>query len=84
MGARDEVAKEICLEVYKEENKKVKRCIYQSNKVEKAQFGRKINQYVSGNKKLFWEEMSKMNGGKLESSSRIKDGNGRLVVGDDE
>ena len=29
LGARDEDARERCLEVYKEEKRKVKRCIYQ-------------------------------------------------------
>ena len=36
------------------------------------QFGRKMNQDVSGNKMLFWKEVSQM--GKLKSCSRIKDG----------
>ena len=30
LGARDEVARERCLETYKEEKRKVKRCIYES------------------------------------------------------
>ena len=42
------------------------------------EFGRKINQDVNGNRKLFWKE-SKANGEKVESCSRIKDGNGRLI-----
>ena len=32
LGARDEVAKDRCMEVYKEEKRKVKRCTYQSKK----------------------------------------------------
>ena len=32
LGAREEDAKERCMEAYKEENRKVKRCIYQSKK----------------------------------------------------
>ena len=28
---RDEVVKERCMKVYKEENRKAKKCIYQSN-----------------------------------------------------
>ena len=39
-----------------------------------------LNQDVYRNKKLLWKEMSKANGGKVESSNRIKDGNGRLVL----
>ena len=49
-GARDEEARERCLEVYKEEKRKVKRCIYQSKEEVQEQFGRKMNQDVNGNK----------------------------------
>ena len=31
LGARDEDASERCLEAYKEEKRKVKKCIYQNN-----------------------------------------------------
>ena len=67
------------MEVYKKEKRKVKRCIYQSKGV-RGQFGRKINQDVNGNRKLFWKEVSKVNGGKVENSNSIKDGNGSLVL----
>ena len=40
-----------------------------------------MNQDWNGNRKLFWEEVSKLNGGKVERCSRIKDGNGRLALG---
>ena len=79
LGARDEDVRENCLEVYKEEKRKVRRCIYRSKKEIQEQFGRKVNQDVNGNRKLFWKEVSKANGGKVENSNRIKDGNGRLV-----
>ena len=39
-----------------------------------------MNQDVNENRKLFWEEVSKANGGKAENSNRIKDGNGRLAL----
>ena len=39
-----------------------------------------MNQDVNGNRKLFGKEVSKVNGGKLENSNIIKDGNGRLVL----
>ena len=48
------------------------------------QFGRKMTQNVSGNRKLFWKEISRANGGKVESCSRIKDENERLELGEDE
>ena len=53
LEARDEVAKERYLEVYKEEKRKVKRCIYQSKKNVQEQLEKKINQGVNGNRKLF-------------------------------
>ena len=80
LGARDEDARERCLEVYKEEKRKVKRCIYQSKKEIQEQLGRKINQDVNGNRKLFWKEVNKVNGGNVENSKLIKDGNRRLVL----
>ena len=39
---------------------------------------------VQGNRKMLWKELSNMKGGKVESCSRIKDGNGRLTQGEDE
>ena len=39
-----------------------------------------MNQDVNGNRKLFWKEMSKVNGGKVENSNQIKDRNERLVL----
>ena len=38
LGARDEEARERCLEVYKAEKRTVKRCIYQSKKKVNEQF----------------------------------------------
>ena len=81
LGARDEVAKERCMETYKEEKRKVKKCIYQSKKEVIEQFGRKMNQDVNGKSKLFWKDVCKVNGGKVESCSRIKDGNSKLGLG---
>ena len=82
LGARDEEVKERCLEVHKEENRKVKSCIYQSKNEVNKQFGRKMNQDVNGNRKLFWEEASKVNRGKMDNCRTIKNGNGRLVLGE--
>ena len=63
------------------EKRKVKTCIFQRKKKENEQFGRKMNEDVKGNRKLFWKEVSNAKGGKVESCSRIKDGNERLVQG---
>ena len=67
------------MEVYKEEKRKVKGCIYQSKREVQEQFGRKKNEDVNGNSRLFWK-VSKENGGKVENSNRIKDGNRMLVL----
>ena len=40
----------------------------------------KMNQDLSGNRKLFWKEMSKANGEKVDSCRRIKCGNWRLAL----
>ena len=75
------------VKVYKEEKqniKRIKRCIYQSKKKVNEQFERKMNQDVNGNRKLFWKEVSKVNGGKVESCSRIKYRNGWFASGEDE
>ena len=67
LGVRDEEAKERCLKAYREENRKFKRCIYQCKKEVNEQFERKMNQDVNGNRKLFWKEVSNVNGRKVES-----------------
>ena len=77
LSAGYEEAKERCMEAYKVEKKKVKRCIYQSKKKVNEQFGRKINEEVNGNRKSFWKEVSNGKEGMVESCSRIKDGNRR-------
>ena len=54
--ARNEDAKERCMEAYREEKRKVKRCIYQNKNIVNEQFGRKLNQDVKRSRKLFWKE----------------------------
>ena len=77
LTASNEEAKERCMEEYREEKRKVKRCIYQSRKKMIEQFGKKMNEDGNGNRKLFWKEVSNAKEGKVESCSRIKDGNAR-------
>ena len=60
LGTRDEVAKDRFMEAYKEENRKVKSCIYQSKKEVNEQFGRKM------------KEVDKVNGGKGGELQQIK------------
>ena len=84
LAAIDEEAKQRFMESYREEKREVKRCLYQSKKKINEQFGREMNADVNGNRKLFWKEVSNTKRGKVESCSRIKDGNGRLAQGEDE
>ena len=55
LAASDEETKERCLEAYREEKRKVKRSIIQSKTKVNKLFGRKINEDVNGNRKLFWK-----------------------------
>ena len=71
-------------EAYTEEKRKVKRFMYQSKKKVNEQFGEKMNEDMVGNMKLFWKDVSNTKGGKVESCSRIKNGNGRLAQGENE
>ena len=81
LTSSDEETIERCMEAYREEKRKIKRCIIQSKKKVNEQFGRKMNEDVNGNRKLFWKEVSNAKGRKVESCSRIKNGNGRLARG---
>ena len=45
------------MEAYKEEKRKVKKCIYQRKKKVNGQIGRNMNQDANGNRKLFWKEV---------------------------
>ena len=84
LASSNEEAKERCMEVLKEEKREVKSCIYQSKKKLNEQFVRKMNEDINGNRKIFWKEMSNAKEGKVESCSKIKDGDGRLAQGEDE
>ena len=70
--ARKSNEKEICLEIYKDEMRAVKRCKYHSKKKTNEEFVRKMNQNANGNRKIFLKEEGKANGRKLENFSRIK------------
>ena len=53
LEAQDVFLKERCLEVYKEEKRKTERCISRRKKEVNEQFGRRMNEDMQGNKKLF-------------------------------
>ena len=42
-----------------------------------------MNEDMNGNRKLFSKEVSNAKGGKMDSCSRVRDGNGRLAQGED-
>ena len=67
------------MKAYREEKRKVKRCIIQCKKKVNEQFGRKVNEDVNGNRKLFWKEVNNVKEGNVETCSREKDGNGRIA-----
>ena len=77
--ASDEEGKERCMKAYIVEKGKVKRYMYQIEKKVNEQFRRNMNEDVNGYRKFFWKEVSNVKGGKVESCSRIKDGNERLA-----
>ena len=58
LADRHEETKKKCMKVYREEKRKVKICIYHNKNKVNAQFGRKMNEDVNGNRKLFWMEVS--------------------------
>ena len=60
------------MEAYKVEKRKIKWCIHHNKK--------RVNECVNGNKQLFWKEVRKVNGEKVQICTRIKYGNGRLAL----
>ena len=64
LGARDEAAKERCMEVYSDEKRKDRGVyIYHSKK--------DVNESCVGKRKMFWKDVSKVNKVKVESCSRV-------------
>ena len=53
VAASDEETKERCMKAYREEKRKINRYIYHSKKKVNEQLGRKMNEDVYGNRKLF-------------------------------
>ena len=74
LRAENVVPEDKCMKIDKEKSRKVKRCIYQCKREVNDQFGRKMNQDIDENRKLFW----KVKVGKVESCNRISDGSGRM------
>ena len=72
------------MEAYREERRKVKRCISQSKEKVNEIFGNKMNKDGNGNRKLFQKEVSNAKGGKVKSFSRINDENRRQTQEEEE
>src|SRR5678816_1973233 len=49
LKANDEISKERCLELYKEEKRNTKRCIRRRKQEVNEQFGRRMNEDIQGN-----------------------------------
>ncbi len=66
---------------YKEWKKRVRRLIEESKRRVDEEFGRKLSQIFSENKKLFWKEV-KVRGGERSGDVRRRGENGELVWGE--
>ena len=60
------------MEAFEEEKGEAKSCIYYSKKEANEQFGRKINQDLDENRKLFWKDVSKVKGENGELQQRAE------------
>ena len=81
-GRGIDVAKEGCMEAYKDEKRNVKWCVHESKEEVNKLFGRKINEVAVGSRKLFWKEVVGVNGREVESCGRRKNRNEGLSVGE--
>ncbi len=68
---------------YKEWKKRVRRLIEESKRRVDEEFGRKLSQNFSENKKFFWKEV-KVRGAEKSGDVMIRGENGELVRGDSE
>ncbi len=69
---------------YKEWKRRVRRLIEESKRRVDEEFGRKLSQNFSENKKLFWKEVKKVRGGERSGDVRMRGENGELVRSDSE
>ncbi len=66
---------------YKEWKKRVRRLIEESKRKVDEEFGTKLSQNFSENKKVFWIEVKKVRGRERSGNVRMKGENGELVRG---
>ena len=60
------------MKAYKEEKRKIKRCVHQSKKEVNEQLGWVVSQDSNRNGEFFWKEVRKRNGGKEEKMQQNK------------
>src|SRR5678816_3272894 len=80
LKANDEDSKERCLELYKEEKRNTKRCIRRRKQEVNEQFGRRMNEDIQGNRKLFWKEARKVKNENKGNLLRIMNRDGAFVT----
>src|SRR5678815_67152 len=80
LKANDEVSRERCLELYKEEKRNTKRCICRRKEEVNKQFGRRMNGDIQGNRKLFWKEARKVKNENKGNLLRIMNRDGVFVT----
>ncbi len=69
---------------YKKWKKRVRELIEESKRRVDEEFGRKLSQNFSENKKLFWKEVRKVRGGERSGDMRMRGEDGELVRGESE
>ncbi len=64
---------------YKKWNKRVRKLFEESKRKVDEEFGRKLSQNISENKKLLWKEVKKVWGGERSTDVRMRGEDGELV-----
>ncbi len=67
---------------YKDWKKRVRELIDESKRRVDEEFGRKLSQNFSENKKLFWKEVKKARGGEKSEDVMMRGEDGELVGGE--
>ncbi len=67
---------------YKDWKNRVRELIEESRRRVDEEFGRKLSQNFSENKKLFWKEVKKVRGGEISGDVRMRGENGEFVGGE--
>ena len=82
LQATNEHEKSRLKEEYKVIKKDVKKMVKRSKKEVNERLGNKMKEDLNGNLKLFWKEVRKINGSDRNTSSRVKDREGKILIGE--